>query len=329
MHLLTVGLLRETSFLRLVYPNKPPLSRGIFPLLPRTHRAKGGVADALCHLQPQVGAHRPGGVHRKPGGAVPELSGGPLSRRKAGGGGGLRGRGLLRKGFPASPVPPDAGGHPPGAAGGPGVLPAGPGEPQRGRLCRPHPAAGGVGGGLPLHPGEVRHLHPHGQGHDVHCQRLRPTGAGDHRPAGAGQHVPAGPDGAVAGGYHPHRLPGGADGGGDRGRPRPHRLPAGPRPRGVGPRRGHLPAVSGPAEPQRPVPCLGGGGHHRPHRAALLPARPAGAAAKSGVLRRRRRRLGLFCRPGGRPLLSPGGLRRPPGPAGLPEAGLLRRPRPP
>ena len=60
MHLLTVGLLRETSFLRLVYPNKPPLSRGIFPLLPRTHRAKGGVADALCHLQPQVGAHRPG-----------------------------------------------------------------------------------------------------------------------------------------------------------------------------------------------------------------------------------------------------------------------------
>ncbi len=41
-------------------------------------------------------------------------------------------------------------------------------------------------------------------------------------------------DGAVAGGHHPHRLPGGADGGGDRGRPRPHRLPAGPRPRGVG-----------------------------------------------------------------------------------------------
>ena len=113
------------------------------------------------------------------------------------------------------------------------------------------------------------------------------------------------------------------DGGGDRGRPRPHRLPAGPRPRGVGPRRGHLPAVSGPAEPQRPVPCLGGGGHHRPHRAALLPARPAGAAAKSGVLRRRRRRLGLFCRPGGRPLLSPGGLRRPPGPAGLPDPALV------
>ena len=186
MHLVTVGLLRETSFSRLVYPNKPPLSRGIFPLPPRTHRAKGGVADALCHLQPQVGAHRPGGVHRKPGGAVPELSGGPLSRRKAGGGGGLRGRGFLRKGFPAPPVPPDAGGHPPGAAGGPGVLPAGPGEPQRGRLCRPHPASGGVGGGLPLHPGEVRHLHPHGQGHDVHCQRLRPTGAGDPSPSGSG-----------------------------------------------------------------------------------------------------------------------------------------------
>lgn len=210
------------------------------------------------------------------------------------------------------------------------MLPAGPGEPQRGRLCRPHPASGGVGGGLPLHPGEVRHLHPHGQGHDVHCQRLRPTGAGDHRPAGPGQHVPAGPDGAVAGGHHPHRLPGGADGGGDRGRPRPHRLPAGPRPRGVGPRRGHLPAVSGPAEPQRPVPRLGGGGHHRPHRAALLPARPAGDSAKPGVLRRGPRRLGLLRRPGGGSLLSPGGLRRPPGacwptrsgttPAGAPPA---------
>ena len=131
--------------------------------------------------------------------------------------------------------------------------------------------------------------------------------------------------GRVAGGHHPHRLPGGADGGGDRGRPRPHRLPAGPRPRGVGPRRGHLPAVSGPAEPQRPVPRLGGGGHHRPHRAALLPARPAGDSAKPGVLRRGPRRLGLLRRPGGGSLLSPGGLRRPPGPAGLPEAGLHRR----
>ncbi len=40
-----------------------------------------------------------------------------------------------------------------------------------------------------------------------------------------------------------------------------------PDPGGAAP---HLPAVSGPAEPQRPVPRLGGGGHHRPHRAALL-----------------------------------------------------------
>ena len=113
------------------------------------------------------------------------------------------------------------------------------------------------------------------------------------------------------------------------GRRRPPRLPAGPRPRGVGPRRGHLPAVSGPAEPQRPVPRLGGGGHHRPHRAALLPARPAGDSAKPGVLRRGPRRLGLLRRPGGGSLLSPGGLRRPPGPAGLPEAGLHRRALPP
>ena len=112
------------------------------------------------------------------------------------------------------------------------MLPPGPGEPQRGGLRRSDPEAGGLGGGLPLHPGEVRHIHPHGQGHDVHRQRVRPAGAGDHRPAGTGQHAPAGPDGAVAGGRAPHRLPGRAGGGGDRGR----------------------------AAPPPPPPCAGGGG---------------------------------------------------------------------
>ena len=174
-----------------------------FPSLAAYTWKPGGGNRALCHLQPQIGAHRPGGVGGKPGGAVPPLSGGPVSGRGAGGDRRLRGRGLFRQGSPAAPVPPDAGGHPPGAAGGPGVLPPGSGEPQRGGLRRSDPEAGGLGGGLPLHPGEVRHIHPHGQGHDVHRQRVCPAGAGDHRPAGTGQHAPAGPDGALAGGHAP------------------------------------------------------------------------------------------------------------------------------